>query len=70
VYLSQIVAETQAVSGVESVSVTRLERYQEGPSGEIEEGILPLSPMEVARLDNDPSFPENGVLQLIMRGGR
>jgi hypothetical protein len=26
--------------------------------------------MEVARLDVDPNFPENGVLELEMRGGR
>ena len=32
--------------------------------------LLPLSPFEIARLDNDPSFPENGKLTLDMRGGR
>jgi hypothetical protein len=26
--------------------------------------------MEIAELDNDPSFPENGRLELIVRGGR
>jgi hypothetical protein len=26
--------------------------------------------MEVARLDNDPSVPENGVLRIQMSGGR
>lgn len=32
-------------------------------------GVLPLSPMEIAQLDNDPNFPENGKLELILRGG-
>ena len=32
--------------------------------------VLPLGPFEIAQLDNDPSFPENGVLLLDVRGGR
>jgi hypothetical protein len=70
IYLSRIVAAAQAVPGVESVAVTKLERFGEGQNHEIENGILPLGPLEVARLDNDPSFPENGVLTLKMAGGR
>ena len=49
--------------------MTKLERLFEGPEHEIENGILPIGTMEVARLDNDPSFPENGRLTLLMRGG-
>ena len=67
--LSNLVAAAQAVSGVETVMVTKLERLFQGPEHEIENGILPIGPMEVARLDNDPSFPENGRLALLMRGG-
>lgn len=70
IYLSKLVAAAQAVEGVESVRVDKFERLFEGPDGEIEHGILPLAPLEIARLDNDPSFPENGVLTLDMRGGR
>lgn len=33
-------------------------------------GVLNLGPFEIARLDNDPSFPENGRLTLDVRGGR
>jgi hypothetical protein len=50
--------------------VARLERLFEGPNLEIERGVLPLGPLEIARLDSDPSLPENGRLQLIMEGGR
>jgi predicted phage baseplate assembly protein len=70
IYLSKLVAAAQAVTGVESVRVTRLKRRFEGPNGEIESGFLPLSPMEIAQLDNDPSFPEQGILVLDVRGGR
>jgi hypothetical protein len=52
------------------VIVTRLERRGEGPNGEVAAGVLNLRPLEVARLDNDPSLPENGTLTLIVRDGR
>jgi len=70
IYLSKLVAAAQAVPGVESVKVNTLQRLYEPPNGEIENGVLPLGPLEVARLDNDPSFPENGRLVLDVRGGR
>ena len=57
VFLSRMVAAAQAVPGVESVSVTQLERLFEGPNQELENGLLPLSPLEIARLDNDPGYP-------------
>jgi len=70
VYVSVIVAAAQNVPGVQSVLVTRLERLFEGDRGEIAAGVLRLGPMEIPRLDNDPSFPERGRLRLVMRGGR
>jgi hypothetical protein len=70
IYLSKLVAAAQAVSGVESVTVSRLQRQFATPDGEIRDGMLALSPLEIARLDNDPSFPEHGKLELIMMGGR
>ncbi len=70
IYVSAIIAAAQAVTGVESVVVKKLHRLFEPPNQELENGILPLGPYEVARLDNDPSFPEHGRLVLDMRGGR
>ena len=70
VALSQLLATAQAVSGVASVKVTRLQRFGEGDNGELDSGILPLSSLEIARLDNDPNFPENGKFELTMGGGR
>lgn len=70
VFLSRIVAAAQSIEGVESVTVTSLERLFEGPKGELESGVLATGPLEVARLDNDPNYPERGVLALDVRGGR
>jgi len=70
IFLSSMVAKAQSVEGVENVEVTRLERLGEGPQQEIENGVLPLGPLEVAQLDNDPSLPENGTFSLQMGGGR
>lgn len=68
--VSKLVALAQSVTGVQSVSVTRLERRFGGPNGELEREFLPLRVMEIARLDNDPSFPENGRIVFKMEGGR
>ncbi len=70
IFLSRLIATAQDVTGVESIRVTRLQRLFEEPNREIETGVLPLSPFEIARLDNDPDSPENGQLLLDMRGGR
>jgi hypothetical protein len=70
IYLSRLVATAQAVEGVESVEVVRLERLGEGPNHEIDDGVLPLGPLEIAQVDNDPSLPENGVFTLKIGGGR
>lgn len=70
IYLSKIVATAQAVTGVESVVVKEFHRFHEPPADEIQNGLLPLGPLEIARLDNAPSFPENGLLTLTIGGGR
>ena len=70
VSLSWIVVAAQAVEGVDSVHVTVFERLGDGPHGELESGLLPIEPMEVAQLDNDPDFPEHGLLTLNPEGGR
>ncbi len=79
VYVSRLLAAVQAVAGVQSAMVTELERFEisEPSPGTDQEGeelpinsALSLGPFEIAQLDNDPNFPENGVLLLTMRGGR
>lgn len=70
IFISKLVAEAKAVPGVENVIITKLERYKEGPNGELENGVLPLGPREISRLDNDPNFPENGKIEFELRGRR
>ena len=77
VYLSEIVAAAQKVPGVLSVVVTGLRRVGDphDATGAIADeavvsGVLALGPLEVARLENNPSQPEDGRLVLKMRGGR
>jgi len=70
VFASAIVAAAQSVEGVDSVEITHFQRLGEGPTDELEKGRLTLGALEVARLDNDPNFPEHGRLTLNMEGGR
>ena len=68
--VSVLVAVAQAVQGVLAVEVTTLQRFGEGPNQELQLGVLEIGPLEVAQLDNDPNFPEHGILTLTMKGGR
>jgi len=72
VFISQIIAAVMAVDGVAEVEIQRLERMAtKTPEPPPENGILPLAPNEIARLDNDPARPENGILTFVnVRGGR
>lgn len=69
VYLSQIIAAAMRVPGVDSVAIDRFQRWGEDPHGEIDDGRITLSRLEIARLDNDPSLPEHGRIELQMLGG-
>jgi hypothetical protein len=70
IYLSQLIASAKSVEGVETIRVTKLQRFGIPANDALETGVLPLGAMEIAQLDNDPSFPENGSLELMLRGGR
>lgn len=70
VYLSRIYAAVEHVPGVDSVVARAFHRYGQFESGELESGVLPIGPWEVARLDDDPNFVEHGVLRLTAGGGK
>lgn len=70
VELSRLVAAAQSVTGVASVKVVELRRLFDTDRGEIDAGILPIGPMEIAQLDSRPGEPDRGVLVLDMEGGR
>jgi hypothetical protein len=70
VYVSRIYAAIEAVPGVEEARITRFQRFGMAPTGELATGVAGFGRLEIARLDNDPDFPENGTLRLHVRGGK
>lgn len=69
IYLSQIIAAAMELPGVEWVDATRFRRWGQADHGELADGSIVLGRLEIARLDNDPSRPENGRLELNIEGG-
>lgn len=76
VYLSRIIAAAMAVPGVQWVDTeeaagkpNRFRRWGQAPRDEWEEGLIAMERLEIARLDNDPSQPENGKIDFQMLGG-
>jgi len=69
-YLSQLYAAVEAVEGVDSAVVTKFQRFGKAANNELEQGFVAMNRLEVVQLDNDPNFPENGVLLLNVLGGK
>jgi hypothetical protein len=70
VYLSRIYAAAGEVTGVESVAVSRFQRRGRLAGTEIQDGVLPIGRLEIAVLDSDPNFQENGRLEIALGGGK
>lgn len=68
VYLSRVIATAMAVPGVDYVSVDRFRRWGQPDRGELDAAEITLARLEIARLDNDPSRPENGQITFDLRG--
>ncbi len=66
-YLSTYYAVAQAIPGVKSVNITKFQRQGITNDEALETGKLSLGLLEIARLDNDPNFKENGILNIIIR---
>jgi hypothetical protein len=76
VYLSHIVAAAMNVPGVvwvdfgdSELGPNRFQRFGEDSRGEIGAGVIIVSPLEIIRVDNDPTAPQHGRIQLYMEGG-
>jgi len=70
VYLSPLYAAAQSVEGVASIDISKLQRLGSESRQALEDGFLSVGRLEVARMDNDPNFPERGVFRLNMEGGK
>jgi hypothetical protein len=70
VLLSKIYETAMRVDGVVSVVVNKFRRFYRQRDDGLELGLLKMGATEVARLDNDPNFPENGRISVIVEGGR
>jgi hypothetical protein len=64
VYASSLIATAQGVTGVESVDLKKFQRQGTDSDEALVSGKLTLGRLEIARLDNDPNFPERGVFTL------
>jgi len=70
IYLSPIYEAARTVPGVSRVTATTFEPQGLSTNTYLQQGYIPMGPFQVARLDNDPSLPANGILKLKMQGGR
>jgi hypothetical protein len=70
VYSSPLYAAARELPGVASVEITKFQRQGIDTRAYLDAGRLTLGPLEIARLENDPSQPEHGILRLDLRGGK
>jgi len=78
VALSPLIARAMQTDGVAWIGTTnqanepvgRFARMDQPGVDYTADALLPIAGAEIARLDNDPSRPENGRIRFIMEGGR
>lgn len=66
VYKSEVIAEVMALPEVADVEIEVFQRWGRPARGELEAGEIPILPLEIAQLDNDPSAPHRGILQITL----
>ena len=69
VYLSHLYERATAVAGVNAVSVDVFKRWGRPETTELQDGRIGMGDQEIARLDNDPSLRENGLIEFDLEGG-
>ena len=58
-----------AVPGVDSVAITTFRRQHEPNVDGLDTGLLPMGRLEIGQLDNNPNFPDRGLLRVTTGGG-
>jgi hypothetical protein len=69
VYLSPFIAAAQAVDGVAAVRATAFQRVDDPANDATGIGYITMRRLEIPRLDNDPSRPDRGFLELTVDAG-
>jgi hypothetical protein len=70
VYLSPVYAVARSLAGVTLVKATQFQPQGVNTTQYLTAGQIKLGSLQVARLDNDPSYPDHGQLTLVMQGGK
>lgn len=70
VYLSSVYAAAQPVPGVVSVMATKFQPQGIDTTQYLDAGEINLGSFQIARLENNPNYPDHGQLTLLMQGGR
>lgn len=70
VYLGKLYAAARQAAGVASIQATCFQRQGVASGGYLTDGFMPLSRLEIPRLDNDRNFPEHGMLRFSFYGGK
>jgi len=70
VWLSPLLAAARGVPGVASVEARVFGRQGSSDPLPLTDGRVRLARREIARLDNNPNFPEHGKLTLALHGGK
>ena len=69
VYLSHLYERAASVTGVNAVAVEVFKRWGRPATTEIDMARIVIGDQEIARLDNDPSLRENGLIEFELEGG-
>ena len=69
VYLSHLYERADAIAGVHAVAVDVFKRWARATTTELAEGFIAIGDQEIARLDNDPSLREHGLIDVVLEGG-
>ncbi|MEP6779517.1 MAG: putative baseplate assembly protein [Gemmatimonadaceae bacterium] len=70
IYLSVLYAAAYAVDGVDSVKITVFQRQGTPSLQGLIDGVLTFGRLEIAQLENSASFPDRGVFNLEVVGGK
>ncbi len=70
VYLSSVYVAARSVAGVRAVVATKFQPQGFDDPQFLARGEIAIGELQVARLENDPSYPDHGRLTLLLEGGK